>query len=101
MQWLCFSFVSSIAVQLNGKDLGHSAYSLGGASAEQQPRSGADEFRMLQEAKDDRRRIVGAHVFGTHETFHNGRLLDAADVHRRLEASMDGRRMKQDDYTGL
>ena len=44
---------------------------------------------------------VGAHVFGTHETFHNGRLLDAADVHRRLEASMDGRRMKQDDYTGL
>lgn len=98
---LCCSSFFCIAVQVNGKDLRHSADSLGGAGAEQQPGTRADKFRMLQEAEDDRGRVVGADVIGAHETLHDGRLLDAADMHCRLETSVDERRMKQDDYTGL
>ncbi len=83
------------AVNFNWEDLGDFAYSLGAPCTEQQSRSRSDEFRVLQEAEKNGRRIVGRDVFLGHYSFQDCRLLDAADVHRRLEPFVHVCRVKQ------
>ena len=83
---------------MDGEDLSDFADALRrlrDARAEEQPRSGADEFRMLQEAEENRCRVVGADGLGGHNSFQHSRLLDASDVHRRLESGVDTRRVEQ------
>ena len=71
------------------------------ARAEEESGALPDKFRMLKEAKHARSRIVGAHLFQAHDSDQDGRLLDAADVHRRLEAHVYAGRVKQHDDAGL
>ena len=56
---------------------------------------------MLQEAEKDGRRIVGRDVFLSHYSFQHGRLLDAADVHRRLKPFVHACRVKQHNDCSL
>ena len=56
---------------------------------------------MLQEAEKNGRCIVGRDVLLSHYSLQYGRLLDAADVHRRLEPFMHACRMKQHNDCSL
>lgn len=97
-RWRSFLYT---AVNFNWEDLGDFAYSLGASRTEQESRSRSDEFRMLQEAEKNGRRIVGRDVFLGHYSFQDGRLLDAANVHRRLEPLVHACRMKQHNDCSL
>lgn len=77
----------------DGEDLRHPADALHAAGAEKQPGPGADELRVLAEAEDGRRRLVRVDVLGRHDALQNGRLLDGADVHRRLRADLHAHRL--------
>ena len=96
--------VFDIFGDLDGEDLGNFADALrrlGDARAEEEPRTGAHKLRVLQEAEEDRGRIVGADVFRRHDALQHGRLLDASDVDGGLETGVNAGRMKQNYDRGL
>ena len=87
-----------MASGFDGEDLSDSADALrrlGDARAEEKPRPSADEFRMLEEAEENGGSVVGADLFGGHDSFQDSRLLDASDVHSRLESGVDARRVRE------
>ena len=87
-----------MASGFDGEDLSDFADALRPLSdtrPEEKPRPGADELRMLEEAEENRGRVVGADVLGGHNSFYDGRLLDASDVHCRLESGVDAGRVEQ------
>ena len=79
---------------LKREHLGNFAYALSAAHAEEKSWSSAHKFWMLQEAEEDRGSVVGRNVLCGHYSFQNGRLLNASDMNRGLEAHMHHCRMK-------
>ena len=56
---------------------------------------------MLEEAEKHGSCIVGHDVLGSHDPFQYGRLLDAANVHRRLKSLVHACGVKEHDYCCL
>ena len=82
--------------RLHGEDLGDAADALRAARAEEEAGAGPHQFRVLHEAEEARGRVVGADAFGRQvDALDDGRLADAPQVHRRLEADVDAGRVEQ------
>lgn len=93
---------NSIYLLIQRKYLRHFSDSLAGALAEQYPHARTHVLRVAHEAEHHRCRLVRADsVRLAHDAHDDGRLSDASDVHRRLEAFVDTGGVEENRYAGL
>lgn len=77
------------------KHLSHYADTFTGAIAEQDTHTRPNILRMSDKLKHYGGTVIGANLITAHNTANNRRLSNTSNVHRRLEANINGSCMKQ------
>jgi len=95
--WAAFLLYACL---VDREHLRHNSDAFAGALAKQDAHPRAHVLRVADEFEHHRRAIVGAQPLAAHDAPDYGRLANASDVHRGLEAYVYGRGVEQHGYLG-